>query len=315
MNPPFAAFRVPQEKRDALSRACRIEWITLGFLASAIVALGVTMGASQTMKAMWVEDTLTLIPSAAFLLGAHYRRKPPDDRFPYGYRRAVLIAYLAGAMTLLGFGLYILGDSAYKLVKAEHPTIQTIRLFGHRVWLGWPMIVALTYGTIPSYFLGKRKLPLALELNDKSLYTSAQINEGDWLSGLAGVAGLFGIAFGYWWADSVAAGFISLEIVRDGYSSLRNSVAQLMNQRPTDVESKQKDPIVDRAQQALEALEWVREARVRLREDGDVLTGEAFVVPSDEADLLVRLEKAARLLHSLDWRLHDVNLVPVRSLG
>ena len=45
-----------------------------------------------------------------------------------------------------------------------------------------------------------------------------------------------------------------------------------------------------------------------------MLTGEAFVVPRDEARLLDRLERAADLVHSLDWRLHDVNVVPVRSL-
>jgi hypothetical protein len=54
---------------------------------------------------------------------------------------------------------------------------------------------------------------------------------------------------------------------------------------------------------------------VRLREDGDVLTGEAFVVPSDEVRLLDKLEEAADRIHKVDWRLHDVNLVPVRSLG
>jgi len=34
----------------------------------------------------------------------------------------------------------------------------------------------------------------------------------------------------------------------------------------------------------------VQTARVRLREDGDVLTGEAFIVPKDETDLLNRLK-------------------------
>lgn len=126
--------------------------------------------------------------------------------------------------------------------------------------------------------------------------------------------GILGIAYGYWWADSVAAGVISLEIIGDGVADLRNSVAQLMNKRPSDVENKQKDPVPDRIQQELEQLDWVEKARVRLREDGDVLTGEAFVVPRDESNLLVRLEQATDLANSLDWRLHDINIVPVRSI-
>ena len=56
-------------------------------------------------------------------------------------------------------------------------------------------------------------------------------------------------------------------------------------------------------------------ARVRLREDGDVLTGEAFIVPKDETDLLNRLKNAYDVANGVDWRLHDVNIVPVRSLA
>ena len=52
------------------------------------------------------------------------------------------------------------------------------------------------------------------------------------------------------------------------------------------------DPIPDKMQHQLERLDWVQKARVRLREDGDVLTGEAFVVPQDENDLLNRLRSA-----------------------
>jgi hypothetical protein len=53
----------------------------------------------------------------------------------------------------------------------------------------------------------------------------------------------------------------------------------------------------------------------RLREDGDTLTGEAFVVPRDERDLLKRLRQASEAAHALDWRLHDIQIVPVSSLG
>jgi cation diffusion facilitator family transporter len=312
---PEANFQLPPDKQAALDRARRVEWWAIFFLFTIIVTLGFTMGMSQAMKAMWVEDLVSLIPSSAFLVGAYFRRYPPDEQFPYGYRRAVLIAFLAGSVALFAFGLYILGDSLYKLFMAEHPTIQTIEIFGRRVWLGWPMIAALVYSVIPPFVLGRMKYPLARELHDKALQTSATIDKGDWLAGLAGIAGIVGIAYGLWWADSVAAAFISLEIVKDGYASLRNSVAQLMNKRPTDVESKENDPVVDEVQRALERLDWVSEARVRLREDGDTLSGEAFVVPRDGQDLLKRLGQAKEAAHAVDWRLHDIQIVPVPSLG
>jgi len=314
MKMPVEPFRMPPDKREKLERAKRLEWVTILFMLTVVAAISLTMGASQTMKAMWTEDVLSLIPPVAFLVSERYFDRPPDEKFPYGYRRTVMIAFLCAAVALFGFGLYILIDSLLKLVMAEHPTIQTVGLFGRRVWLGWLMIAALVYSVIPPFVLGRMKLPLARDLHEKALQTDADINKGDWLAGLAGILGITGIAFGYWWADSVAAGLISFEIIRDGYGDLRNSISQLMNRRPTDVEGAHDDPTPDKVRRALEGLDWVAQARVRLREDGDVLTGEAFVVPRDQDDLLGRLKEAADLAHSLDWRLHDVNVVPVSSI-
>src|SRR4051794_29164928 len=264
-------YHLPPEKKETLRKAQRVAWASLAALASIMIVIALTMGTSEAMKAIWVEDALSLVPSAAFLVGAHYRNKKPDERFPYGYRRAVLIGFLAGAVTLFGFGVYLFGDSVLKLVAGERPSIPSATIFGKRVWMGWVMIAALVYSVIPPFVLGRMKQPLARELHDKALQTSAMLDKGDWLSGLAGVLGILGIAYGLWWADSAAAAFISIEIVKDGFAELRNSIAQMMNKRPSDVEGKEPDPIVDRLQDELRRLDWVADARVRLREDGDVL--------------------------------------------
>lgn len=58
----------------------------------------------------------------------------------------------------------------------------------------------------------------------------------------------------------------------------------------------------------------MRVVRVRLREDGDVLTGEAFVAPRDEGELMGRVAEASELVNSYEWRLHDVNVVLVSSI-
>jgi cation diffusion facilitator family transporter len=314
MRMPGPPYRLPPEKQAQMRKARRLEWWTIFLMLTVIAVVGLTMGASQTMKAAWTEDLLSLIPPTVFLIGSHFLSKPPDDQFPYGYRRAVMIACLCASVALFALGSYIFVDSLLKLVMAEHATIQTVNLFGHRVWLGWLMMAALVYSVIPPVVLGRMKLPLARALHEKALQTDAEINKADWQVGVAGILGLLGLGLGYWWADAVAAGIISFDIIKDGVKTLRNSVAQLMNKRPSDVESREQDPTPDKVQQALEELDWVAKARVRLREDGDVLTGEAFVVPRDESDLLDRLGQAAELVSSLDWRLADVNIVPVHSL-
>src|SRR5215216_5068304 len=305
MKVPGDPFRLPEDKQQLMKRAKRLSWITIVFMTSIVAVVGLTMGSSEAMKAVWIEDVLSLIPPVAFLIGTRYFDRPPDEQFPYGYRRAVMIAFLTAAVALLGFGLYIFIDAVMTLVLVEPPTIQTISIFGRRVWLGWLMIAALVYSVIPPFILGRMKQPLARELHQKALQTDANMNKGDWLAGLAGVLGITGVAYGYWWADAVAAIIISVEILRDGFFDLRNSVAQLMNKRPSDIDGKP-DPTPGKVQHELEQLDWVKQARVRLREDGDVLTGEAFVVPRDESNLLDRLKQASDLTHSLDWRLHDV---------
>jgi divalent metal cation (Fe/Co/Zn/Cd) transporter len=307
-------FHLPPEKAQALHRAERVSWASIIFLSSIIVAIALVMGNSQAMKALWVEDMLSLVPSVSFLVGVHFRRKGPDEAYPYGYRRAVLMGFLCGAVALFCFGSYMFIDSLVKLLEAEHPSIQTIGILGRRVWLGWLMVPTLIYSVIPPLVLGRMKLPLAHELHDKVLHVSATLDKGDWMSGLAGVLGILGIGYGWWWADSVAAGFISIGIIKDGWNNLRNSLAQLMNKRPTDIETKEPDPVIDAVQRALQRLDWIKEARVRLREDGDVITGEAFVVPRCDHDLLPKLEQATQLANSVDWRLHDINLVLVRSV-
>jgi cation diffusion facilitator family transporter len=308
------AFVPPPDKRQAIRRAVRIEWLSIGLMITVVTVIGLTTGSSEAMKAVWIEDLLSLIPPIAFLVGVRYRDHAPTDKFPYGYRRAALIGFMVSAVTLLAFGLYILGEAIVTLVTAEHPTIGTIGLFDRRIWLGWLMIGALVYSAIPPMILGRIKLRLARELRDKTLQTDADLNKGDWLTAIAGIFGIVGVGLGYWWIDATAAAVISIEILKDGIENLRNSIGQLMNQRPTDVATKKKDPVLDRVEKTMKRLDWVREVRVRLREDGDTLSGEAFLVPRDENDLFNRIEEATRAVHTADWRLHDINIVLLRSL-
>lgn len=308
-----SAFRPPEEQRQMLKRVTRLEWISVCFLITIITAIGLAMGSSEAMKAVWTEDLLSLVPPVAYLISAHWRDKDPTDEFPYGYRRAGLIGYLAGAVALFAFGIYVLIDSAWTLIAAEHPTIGTFEFHGHRVWLGWAMIAALAYSVIPPFVLGKIKLPLAEQLHQKGVYTDAKLEKGDWLTGLAGIAGILGIGYGLWWMDAAAAALIAVEILRDGVSTLKNSVAQLMNRRPSDVGATKHDPVVERVEEALRRLAWVREVRVRLREDGDAISGEVFITPADEAHPLDRTEEATKVAGDVDWRLHDINVELVRG--
>jgi len=308
------AFKMPADKEEKLRRAQRLEWVTIGFMLSIIAVIGLALGSSQAMKAAWVEDILSLVPPIAFLIAVRFRSKEPNERFPWGYRRAMSIAFLVAALALFAFGSYILVDSILKLIAAEHPTIGTIEIFGRQIWAGWVMIAALAYSIVPPVVLGHLKLPLATELHEKVLYTDAQMNKADWMTGIAAILGIVGIGYGFWWADAAAAGVISLDIVKDGVQNLKQAVFDLMDEECTTVGEEKKDPLQTRLRRELKKLDWVKDASVRLREEGDVLTGEAFVIPRGETNLLENLERAAEQIRSLDWRIYDVSIVPMRSI-
>jgi divalent metal cation (Fe/Co/Zn/Cd) transporter len=175
------------------------------------------------------------------------------------------------------------------------------------------MELALLWSAVPAVFLGRAKLPLARDLHDKVLFADAKINKADWLTAVAGMAGVLGIGLGLWWADSVAAAIISVDILYDGVENLRAVVTDLMDSRPTTVDDKV-DPLPARVENELRKRTWVKDVRARLREEGHVYFGEIFVVPSTEQNLLGNVERAHRELHDMDWRLHDVVVTPTKSL-
>ena len=87
-----------------------------------------------------------------------------------------------------------------------------------------------------------------------------------------------------------------------------------MDQAPTTVDGDDADPLRDELAAMLRDLDWVEDVDLRLREEGQVYFGEAFVVPSEETDITQKVEEALKQARELDWRIHDLALTPVREL-
>jgi cation diffusion facilitator family transporter len=311
---PFRRFELPEELLPQQRRAVRLERLTLAYMVSAVVVLALTLGQSQAMKAAWIEDLLSLLPPTAFLIASAIRNRDPSAKFPWGFHRSISIAYVFAALALLVMGAYVFFDSAFKLVTAEHPPIGVIQLFGEEIWLGWVMIGALVYSGVPPVFLGRAKRKLADDLHDKVLYADAQMNKADWMTASAAAIGVLGIGFGLWWADAVAAIFISLDIVHDGWKNVRAAVHDLMDARPRRHDAREFHPIVERINEELRKVDWIEAGVARLREEGHVFTGEVLVVPRTDDHLVDRLEELAQHLLSLEWKVYDIVVVPVRDI-
>jgi divalent metal cation (Fe/Co/Zn/Cd) transporter len=305
---------LPPELDPVHRRAVRLEWISIAYLITAILAVFFTLGSSQAMKGAWLEDMLSLAPPIAFLVAARVRYKRPNSGFPYGYHRAVEVAFLIAALALLSLGTFLVVDSALKLVGGDHPPIGMVELFDWQVWLGWLMIAALLYSAIPMLFLGRMKKQLAAELHDKVLHADAKMNKADWMTAGAAMVGVLGIGFGLWWMDAVAAIVIGVDIARDGVTYTSAAVKDILDGRPRREDERGVHALVGDVRDTVAGLDWVQQAAVRMRELGHVLSVEVLAVPREEAELLDRVEDAVERIRALDWKLQDVVVAVVREL-
>jgi divalent metal cation (Fe/Co/Zn/Cd) transporter len=311
----FGHTELPPPQADALRRAKRLEVVTFLYMLTCVAVVFATAGSSQAMKTAWVEDALALVPPLAFLVAVRLGRRRPTADHPYGFHRATGIGHLTAAIALLAVGLLLAVDSAMGLIRAEHPPIGTVRLLGHTFWAGWLMVAAMVYTGIGPFVLGRMKLPLAEQLHDKVLYADADMQKADWMTAAGTIAGVLGIGLGLWWADSGAALLISLSIVRDGWTNLHYGTTALMDERARTYDDEHPHPLTRRVDEALADLPWVDDSRSRVRDQGHVFHVESFVRPaSGRTPTLDQLEAAADVLRELDWKVHDVVVVPVRDL-
>lgn len=296
---------LPPRIHDDLRRAKRLEWWTLAWMSSVVVVMWLAMGSSQAMKTAMIEDLLSLIPAIVFLIASHYEAKPATVKFPFGFERVHSLASLIAAVALTAIGAFLLFDSGSTLLQQEHPTIAPVTIFGRDIWLGWVMIAALIYSVVPPVILGRMKQPIARRLQDEVLDTDAMMQRADWMTGLAGVAGLLGVGLGYWWADAVAAGIISFSILHDGIRSLGVATAELVDGTPRALG---KNEIAEDAQELIKALEArYPGGRVRLRETGRYIHAQVSdVVPDRRVDL----DEIWPGEPDRSWRLVQLSFVP-----
>lgn len=262
----------PKDIRSDIAAAQRLEWWHIGWTISIVVVMGLAMGGSQAMQTAWIEDMLGLVPPIAFLIAVRFEARAPNARFQYGYDRVNGLGFLIAAVALAAVGLFLLKDAVTALAMREHVTIGTVRIQGRDVWLGWFMLAAMAYATIPPLIIGRKEQALAERLRDKLLHTDALMNRANWQTGVAGIVGVAGLGFGFWWADPAAAAVISASIIRDGWKALKIGTSELVDGIPRELGDEAKSKEAAAIAKALRAE--FPGAKVLLRETGRYIRAE-----------------------------------------
>lgn len=300
--------------RKALRRAVRMEWATIAFLAVTIPVVGIVTGSSQAMRAAWIEDMLSLAPPIAFLVAVRVMSRAATPRYPYGYFRSVGVAHLVAGVALLTMGAFLLIESASTLVRGERPPIGSVEIFGQSVWLGWFMMAVMA-ATIPlPIWFGRVKMRLARQLHNKVLYADADMKQGRLDDG-----GRLDRRCRRHRAGTLVGGCRGCDLHLGQHPVGRGEEHEGLDHRPDghpchDLRRRgaasrhrpdPRSPVVARM--------GGRGAH-RTRDQGQFFHVEAFVRPrKGRMPRLSQLERASAECRELDWKMHDVVIVPVQK--
>jgi len=310
----FGRADLPPEQERALKKAVRWEWATIAYTIVTIALVAFVVGNSQAMRTAWIEDMLSLIPQISFLIALIFVRRGPTLKHPYGMHRAMGVGHLVAGVALLAVGLNLAYEAISGLVAAEHPTIGTVNLFGHTIWLGWLMVIVMTVIVIGPFVYGRAKAKLAPVLHNKILYADADMAKADWQTNAASVVGVLGVGIGVWWLDGAAALFISLGIIWDGIRNTRGAVADLMDHRARTYDDKNPHPLAREIVEHLRAQRWIADAAVRMRDQGQVFHVEAFIVPRRHRVTTAQIDGLSESISEMDWKVQDVVVIPCSHL-
>ena len=304
---PAAHTHLPAEQQDVRKRAVKWQIFTIVYTTITIILVAFVLGSSQAMKTAWIEDMLSLLPQLAFLIALPFVKRKPTQKHPYGQHRAMSVGHLVGGVALLAVGSVLAAESALGLIRVEKPTIGTVNLFGHTIWLGWLMVGVMALIVIgPVFMYGPAKLKLAPELHNKLLFADADMAKADWHTNAASIVGVLGVGVGLWWLDGAAAVFISLGIIFDGARNTRAAISDLMDQQARTYDNKKRHPLADEILDYLKSLDWVAESGIRMRDQGQVFHVEIFINPRSGSVTTQQVEDVSHGVDQLDWKIQDI---------
>lgn len=232
-----------------------------------------------------VHSGLDVVASGFALFAIRAAAKPPDVEHPYGHGRTEnLSAFAEGILLLL-----TAGGIAYE-------AILRLRSGGGAVDAAWYALLLLALSMLieagRAFILGRS--------GSEALEADASNRLADVLSSLGVLVGLFGVRFGYRWADSVAALAVAGLVAYTAIQILRRSGDILIDRAPVGAEATLRKAIGD--------VRGVREVRsVRVRRSGSRLFADARVstrrtlsVEGAEALSLDAAEAAATILPGIE---------------
>ena len=193
-----------------LTRGLRLEYLTVGWnVVEGLVAVGAGLAAgSIALIGFGVDSFVETISGAVLIwrLSAEARGNLDEEAVERVEGRAERLVGVA----FLILAAYVGYEAVRSLLNNEEPAVS-------------PVGIALTALSIAvMLWLARAKRQTGIDLGSRALIADAQQTYACWYLSVVTLAGLgLNAAFGWWWADPVAALGIVVLLVREGIEALR----------------------------------------------------------------------------------------------
>jgi divalent metal cation (Fe/Co/Zn/Cd) transporter len=196
-------------RSDLLHRALRLEWLTVGWnVLEGLIAVAAALAAGSVALLGFGIDSFVESASGGILIWRLLAEKRAVDhqaveRLDRRARRLV-------AISLFALALYVAIDASFSLWRAERPGASPVG------------IVVTILSMLVMVWLARAKRRAAVALGSRALEADAFQATACWWLSLITLAGIgLNAAFGWWWADPVAALGMTLLLIREGAEAWR----------------------------------------------------------------------------------------------
>jgi cation diffusion facilitator family transporter len=197
-------------RSDLLRRGLRLEYLTVGWnVAEGLIAVSAGLAAGSIALLGFGVDSFVETVSGVVLiwrLSAELRGRLDEEATERVERRAERLVGLA----FLLLAAYVAFEAIGALVGKEEPAVSPVGIF----------LTAVSIGVM--IWLARAKRRVGEALGSRALLADARQTAACWYLSVVTLSGLaLNAAFGWWWADPVAALGIVVLLVREGIEALR----------------------------------------------------------------------------------------------
>ncbi|MDP3014329.1 MAG: cation diffusion facilitator family transporter [Candidatus Subteraquimicrobiales bacterium] len=235
-----------EERFSAAKRAAYLGiWGNLGLALLKFFA-GI-VGKSQAVIADAVNTLADIFTDIITIFSLKVAKKPVDTEHPYTHGKAEAISALLVGLFIIGTGIFIFSAAVRSIIIRSFAKPELIALLA-------ALLTVLVKEGMFSYVY-----KIGRKLNSPAILAKAKDHRSDILASLSVLIGVSVARLGFPFFDPMAAGIVSLFIVRIGYLTSFHAFHQLMDTLPDETILKE----ITKVAEKVKGVEHANEVRAR----------------------------------------------------